>query len=295
MTVSNKPIFFPEGCVAALGTFDGVHEGHRQVLAAAGQAGFPVVVVTSAQNPQSVLGRQVKHRIFSSDRCDALFESLGVAAVIRFNFADIQPLSPTEYLDGLVTGMNAKGFACGFNFRFGKGAAGNADTLRDYGEKRGLSVFVTDPVLIGVEPVSSTRIRNAIAEGDMPLAEQLLGSPYRLDEPVIHGDARGRTLGFPTANQAFVNDAVLPKFGVYATRVTVDGITYAAVTNVGIRPTYRSPVVLAESYLVDYVGDLYGRRISVEFKLFLRPERRFSSPEELIEQMTQDLNRAKTI
>ena len=92
-----------------------------------------------------------------------------------------------------------------------------------------------------------------------------------------------------------MNDAVLPKFGVYATRVTVDGITYAAVTNVGIRPTYRSPVVLAESYLVDYAGDLYGRRISVEFKQFLRPERRFSSPEELIEQMTQDLNRAKTI
>lgn len=295
MIRSDKPVRFPEGCIAALGTFDGVHEGHRQVLAAAGEAGLPVVVVTSAQNPQSLLHRQVKHRIFSTEQVDAIFESLGVAAVIRFDFAEIRPLSPTEYLDGLVTGLNAKGFACGFNFRFGKGASGNADTLRAYGKERGLSVSVTPPVLIGDEPASSTRIRAAIAQGDMALADVLLGAPYRLEEPVIHGDARGRTLGFPTANQAFPADSVLPKFGVYATEVSVDGVAYPAVTNVGIRPTYRSPVVLAETFLSGFDGDLYGRRISVVFKRFLRPERRFASPEELIRQMTLDLEQAKRI
>ena len=289
MIVSDALFALEGGCIAALGTFDGVHLGHRRVLAEAAQAGLPVAVVTFAQNPQSVLGRQAKQRILSPARCDALFEELGVAAVIRLDFVSVRNLAPETFLDRLVAELGAKGFACGYNFRFGRQASGSADTLTAYATERGLFVSVCEPVTAMGEAVSSSRIRAAIAAGDMETANAMLGSCYRIDAPVDHGDARGRLLGFPTLNQALDDTYILPRTGVYASRVAIDGVTYPAVTNIGVRPTFgATPAALAESFVIGFSGNLYGERVCVELLRFLRPEQKFDSPEALIAQMKRD-------
>lgn len=287
MIVTDTPVALPGGCVAALGTFDGVHPGHRRVLADAAGGGLPVAVVTFAQHPQG------KPRILSPARCDELFERLGIAAVVRLDFAAVRDMAPEAFLDGLVTTMGAKGFACGYDFRFGKGAGGDAALLTAYCEARGLFCSVSEPVTAGGEPISSSRIREAIAAGELPAAEALLGSTYRVEGPVVHGDERGRLLGFPTLNQVLDGNFVLPRFGVYAARVTLGGVTYAAVTNVGMRPTFATAQPLAESHVMGFSGDVYGQNVSVELRRFLREERRFDSAEALIEQMKRDAENAQ--
>ena len=284
----------PGGCIAALGTFDGVHLGHRRVLADAAKAGLPVVVVTFAQHPQSVLAQQEKPRIFSPARCDVLFEKLGVAAVVRLDFAQLRGLSPEGFLDRLVDELGAKGFACGFNFHFGKDAVGDAALLSAYAARKGLFSSVSEPITAAGEAVSSSRIRAALAAGDIATANAMLGEDYAIEAPVIHGDARGRILGFPTLNQALDETYLVPRYGVYAARVCVDGVAYPAVTNIGVRPTFDvSRTVLAESYVIGFSGDLYGRTVRVALTRFLREEQKFDSPEALITQMKQDAEDAQ--
>lgn len=292
MIRSNEPVALAGGCIAALGTFDGVHLGHRRVLADAAGAGLPVAVVTFAQHPQSVLGGPTKQRLFSPERCDALFEKLGIAAVVRLDFAAIRDMSPDAFLAMLVGRMGAKGFACGYNFRFGRGAEGDAAALAAYCKKRELFCSVSEPVSAGGGIVSSSRIREAVAAGEMEIAAQMLGAPYCIEGPVEHGDARGRLLGFPTVNQALEEGCVLPRFGVYAARVNLNGKEYPAVTNVGVRPTFGAPRPLAESHVIGFEGDLYGEGVAVALKRFLREERKFDSSEALIAQMRADAEQA---
>ena len=295
MRITDKIFRVDGGCTVALGTFDGVHLGHRRVIETAKQFALPVVVVTTAQNPQGVLFSGKKRRIFSENTTDAIFESLGVDGVIRLDFNDIRDMEPQAYLDMLVGQIGAKSIVFGFNFRFGKGASGNADTVIDYGMKNGIGVKVCDAVTFDGEAISSTRIRTAIEEGDMELAAQLLGRSFSIDFPIVHGDARGREIGLPTANQRFSADFVLPRFGVYASKVTVDSVNYNAVTNVGIRPTFLSPVALAETYIDGFEGDLYSRSVEVQLLKHLRDERKFDSIDALTEQLSFDLEQAKNI
>ena len=287
MTVSDRLFPIGGGCVAALGTFDGVHPGHRRVLAQAAGGGLPVAVVTFAQHPQG------KQRILSPARCDELFEECGAAAVVRLDFAAVRDMAPEAFLDMLVTELGAGGFACGYNFRFGKGASGDAALLAAYCEASGLFCSVSEPVTAGGEAISSSRIREAIAAGDMAEAAALLGSAYRIVGPVVHGDERGRLLGFPTLNQTLDGGYVLPRFGVYAARVAIGGVTYAAVTNIGVRPTFAGEQPLAESHVMGFSGDLYGQNVSVELRRFLREERKFASAEALVEQMKKDAEEAQ--
>lgn len=275
------------GYVIALGTFDGVHIGHKGVVKAALSSGFPVAVVTSDINPKTVFGGKAG-RISSESLTDGQFEKLGVSAVIRLSFESIRNLSPEQYLDMLCASLNAKGFACGYDFRFGKGAVGSHETLSAYADRHGLFFAVCDKVSIDGEAVSSSRIRAAIESGDIAAANKLLGRNYAIDFPVIHGDARGRRLGFATANQAFTEDFVLPRYGVYASRVTVDGAVYKAVTNVGTRPTFCDGAAVAETHIIGENLNLYGKKIKVEFLAFLRDEIKFSSADELIAQIEKD-------
>ncbi len=293
MIVTDKVIAISGGCTVALGTFDGVHLGHRAVINAAREFGLPVVVVTSAQNPQSILGQVKKSRISSAECNDRIFADIGVSAVIRFDFEDIRSLSPDEYLDILVDQIGAKNIVFGFNFRFGRCASGDAQTAHDYCEKRGIGLKVCDEVCVEGDTVSSTRIRACIEAGDMQLAKRLLGRAYSVDFEVVHGDGRGRTMMIPTANQEFADDYVLPRFGVYASRTLIGGKTYASVTNIGVRPTFLSPVVLAETYVDGFDGSLYGEKPTVELTEFIRGERKFESIEQLRQQILLDIEKSK--
>ncbi len=273
--------------VVALGTFDGVHIGHKGVIAAAKKSGLPVCVVTSDINPRVAFGAK-PCRILSEDLCNEEFERLGVAAVIRLSFESIRELSPIEYLDMLYNSLKAKGFACGFNFRFGKGAVGSSETLKSYTRERGIFCSVCDSVNAGGESISSSRIRNALQAGDIKGVNGLLGKNYAIDFPVIHGDARGRSLGFPTANQSYPADFVIPRYGVYASIVTVDSARFRAITNIGTRPTFCDGAAVAETHIIGESLDLYGKKIKVELVEFLRDEIKFSSANELIAQIEID-------
>ncbi len=296
MTVTNKIFKVEGGCTVALGTFDGVHLGHRRVIEKAKKFGLPVVVVTTSQNPQDVLSGGIsKRRIFSEDKVNAIFEGLGVEAIIKLDFNDIKSMEPVAYLDMLTEKLGAENIVFGFNFRFGRGAVGNTVTALDYAVAHGMGIHVCEPVKLMDEPISSTRIRAALEKGNMMLAAQMLGCDYTIDLPVVHGDARGRTMGYPTANQIFGEEYTLPKFGVYASRTTVDGVTYTSVTNVGIRPTFLSDVALAETYIDGFCGDLYEKHIEVALVEHLRDEVKFNSLDELKAQLTLDLERAKGI
>ncbi len=273
--------------VVALGTFDGVHIGHKGVIDAARMSGLPIAVVTSDVNPKVAFGGRVG-RILSESLCDEKFERLGVSAVIRLDFDSVRNLTPAEYLDMLRTILGARGFACGFNFRFGRGAVGTNETLVDYAKVHGLFSSVCDEVVIDGATVSSSRIRSAIEIGDIALANKLLGRHYAIDFPVIHGDARGRNLGFPTANQVYGDGYAIPRLGVYASDVTVDDKVYRAVTNIGTRPTFCDGSVVAETHIIGESIDLYGQKIRVELLTHLRDEVKFSSADELIAQVEKD-------
>ncbi len=277
------------GYVVALGTFDGVHIGHRSVINAALNSGFPVAVVTSDRNPKTVLGNGgFCGKISTQTLCDSQFEALGVDAVIRLNFDEIRNLSPKQYLDMLVNELGAKGFACGFNFHFGKGASGDKHTLRDYAAEKGLFCAVCNEVALDGAAVSSTRIRRALEGGSIADVNRMLGRRYAIDFPIIHGDARGRTLGVATANQAYPDAYTVPRYAVYATVATVDGVSYRAVTNIGTRPTFCDGAAVAETHIIGEKLDLYGKSVKVEFISYLRDEVRFSSAEELVKQIEKD-------
>ncbi len=281
MIVTDK-LYNGGNCIAALGTFDGVHIGHSEVIKKAFQFGLPVVVVTCKQNPRG------SGRILSNTLCDQKFEQLGVSGIVRLDFEDIRNMSAEEYLDMLCNELGAIGFASGFNFRFGKGAQGNADTLKEYSIKHNLKCAVCDSVNLDGLPVSSTRIRKAIAEGDVDTARKLLGSFYAIDFEVKHGAARGREMGFPTINQPYSEIYTLPKFAVYASYTEIDGKRYPAVTNIGVKPTFNGDTVIAETHIYGYDGDIYGRKPVTHLVRFIRNEVKFDSTEDLIAQISKD-------
>lgn len=273
--------------VAALGTFDGVHIGHRGVIDAALRSGLPVAVVTSDVNPRAALGGCCG-RILSPTLCDEELERLGVSAVVRLDFNSIRSLAPEQYLDMLRDGLRAHGFVCGFNFRFGKNAVGTPATLSQYATAHDCFFSECAEVDIDGGAVSSSRIRDAIACGDMQAACRLLGRCYAIDFDVIHGDARGRTLGFPTANQVYGDEYIVPRHGVYASDVTVNGVVYRSVTNIGTRPTFCDGAVVAETHVIGADVNLYGKKIKVELLARLRDEIKFSSANDLIRQVERD-------
>ncbi|MDR0883088.1 MAG: riboflavin biosynthesis protein RibF [Oscillospiraceae bacterium] len=270
--------------IAALGSFDGLHMGHWAVL-------------QDAQLPATVCllfdGLDKSAQLLTTEKRDALLREAGIEPVV-FAFDELQHLTPAQYVDEVLCAqLHVDGVVCGYNYHFGAGAAGDADTLRTLCAARGIACRVVPPVLQAGMPVSATRIREALRLGDVPTANALLGRPFGYDFPVAHGDARGRTLGYPTANQFFPEGFLIPRRGVYASRVTLAGTVYPAMTNIGLRPTYASPVPLSETHLFGFSGDLYGQKLPVELLAFIRDERAFASAEELTKQLTSDAKQCK--
>jgi riboflavin kinase / FMN adenylyltransferase len=261
----------------AIGTFDGVHRGHRHVLDAARAAGLRTTVVTFWPHPRTVLGNRVE-LLTTLDRRLELVEQAGVddALVVTFD-AETAQLEPAEFAEAYLAGIGTRVIAVGEGFRFGRGASGDIGTLSTLG-------FDVRPIPI-VEGVSSTAIRGLVRGGDVERAAGLLGRPAELEGVVVLGDQRGGTLGYPTANLDVPPDLLVPAYGIYAGAA----LAHRAAVSIGINPHYGGDERRVEPYLLDYDGDLYGQRLVVELWQRLRDEQAFPSEAALIEQIARDV------
>ena len=294
----------PAEAVVCLGNFDGVHRAHkvlvRETVAMAreisdqegthvspGAFFFIRPTLDYKKNPTGFTPVQVRGHLTTLRDKLLLFAQMGLEFACVCNFPDIRDLSPEDFISLLRNDCNCVGMTCGFNYFFGKGAAGNISHLREqFGWNR---VFVQPEMTLDGMTVSSSRIRACLEQGDTETAEQLLGRPYSLDTNVVHGKRLGRTLGFPTANQYFPAERAIPSRGVYAVLCHTPYGTFPGVSNVGIRPTTDSHGrVNCETHIIGMKGDLYGRRIRVEFLSKLRNEQKFNGVEELVEAIRKD-------
>lgn len=278
----------------ALGIFDGVHIGHRAVIShAAGIEGLCSAVFTFAQPPWA-LPKDSAWELTSRSVKNRLYESLGVDELIEADFDALRDLSPRAFVEKILRDtLNAKVVACGFNYHFGREGAGDARLLQELCQQAGIEVRVVEAVLVDGEPVSASRIRRCIEQGDIREATRLLGHPFTLDFSVVGGQKLGRLLGTPTINQPLPLHFIRPKFGVYAASIEVDGRVTHGVTNIGVRPTVGADGPLAETWIADFSGDLYGQTVPVSLVKFLRPEKKFGSIEELQKQILKDAQEAR--
>ena len=267
--------------IFALGFFDGVHIGHAALLETcrelAHEGGWNCGVVTFSTHPDALVYGQTPRLINTSeDRERLLRRCFGMDSVITLPFdRKMRDMPWRDFLGLLRRDYDAAGFVCGKDFRFGAGGAGSAGRLAIYCRMESLPwAVVPEQTLNGIR-ISSTHIRELIEDGQMSTAVKFLGHPHILTGQVIHGRHLGSTLGIPTANLRLPPELAVPKFGVYICRCAVDGKTYPAVTNVGVRPTVNGHSVTVEPWILDYEGDLYGREITLEFCRFLRPEQKF--------------------
>lgn len=275
----------------ALGAFDGLHRGHMAVIGAAaaampGAAGVFTFAESPGGSPALLTPR---------DKL-ALLEEAGIGWVCAPRFEDLRVMGAEDFFFRvLVERCGAAALFCGEDFRFGRGAAGDVGFLQRLCSQAHVALTVVPPVTQDGEKISSTRIRAAVAAGDIPLANELLGRPFGYTLEVIHGNHIGAGLGTPTINQAMPAHFLLPPFGVYASRVEMGEAAYYGVTNIGVKPTVGSDRVLSETWMPDYAGDLYGKEVRVLLLAFLRPERRFASLHELREQIGRDAARAQAL
>lgn len=283
-----------------IGVFDGVHRGHRHLintlLERAASQGLATGVVTLHPDPVQVLRPDVRIAYVSSleERVE-LLRATGVDTVAPLTFtSEVAELSAFQFLELLHAALDVKYVLMGPDHAFGRGREGTPARVAQIGEELGFEVEVLPAPLEGTSgAVSATAIRRALAEGEMELVEQLLGRPFAVRGPVVHGAERGRTIGYPTANIAVTPDRALPAYGVYVTRAIVGGKTYASATNIGIKPTFEREQPSVETYILDFEGDLYGREIRVEVLHRLRGEIKFDSIEALVDAIAADVRETR--
>jgi riboflavin kinase / FMN adenylyltransferase len=289
--VTRLPDVEPRPRRVAVGTFDGVHLGHREVIRGAD------TVLTFDPHPLSVIAPPHVPRLLTTlERKAELVAGLRVEELVVVPFdAEFAERSAQRFLDEVLAGaLRATHVSVGENFRFGHGAKGDPALLRADGR---FETRVAPLLEVDGEVVSSSHIRGLVLGGAVEYADRLLGAPFTVTSEVVHGDRRGRELGFPTANLIPREGYVTPGHGVYACRATTaDGRTFAAATNVGVRPMFvTGRGELIEAYLLDYDGDLYGTELRIEFLKRLRGEKRFESVEALVEQMGRDVEEARAV
>ena len=291
------------GAVVALGNFDGFHLGHQAVageaIAWAKAEGRPAIIATFDPHPVRHFAPHVPpFRLTGLDQREELFAEAGADAMLLFEFGDALASTEAEsFVRDLLGGhIGAAGVVTGEDFTFGKGRGGNAGVLRDVGASCGIEARTVGPVMQGKQVVSSSRIRDALKAGDCEKAEVLLTRPFAMRGEVIHGDKRGREIGYPTANME-PGSYIRPRYGIYAVtgRVLTTGQELKGAANIGIRPTFDPPKELLEPFFFDFSGDLYGQEIEVAFRHFLRPEQKFDSLDALSAQMERDCARAREL
>ncbi|MCR8642143.1 bifunctional riboflavin kinase/FAD synthetase [Paenibacillus sp. N1-5-1-14] len=288
----------PEKQVLAIGEFDGVHLGHQEVISRAmnsAKAGrVPLSVMSFNPHPREVLGQeQYKYTQLLtpiSVKMD-LLSKVGVeyAYLVTFN-ETLMRMSPAQFVEEILIRLGVETVIVGFDFRFGYQAEGNVDLLCELSKGR-FAVEVVRPYQLQNAKVSSSAVRDKLLNGEMTAIELLLGRRYSISGEVVHGDARGRQLGFPTANIKLTEPYVVPRNGVYAARVTVNGEQHDSVMNIGIRPTFEGAglVQTLEAHILDFDQDIYGKQVIVEFIDFIRSEQKFSSIQDLIAQIKLDV------
>ena len=280
----------------ALGMFDGVHIGHRAVFERAesfDEHGAEAAVFTfDSESLGDKHGKSYRYVVPNSLKLDMIRQA-GIKNICCADFSELRNYEAEEFVKVVLAGrMNAVKVVCGPDFRFGRGAAGNVDSLRKYGAKYGFEVSTVDPVVVDGNVVSSSRIRELLSEGDVKKANALLGYRYKIKRSVEDGNHIGRTIDFPTINQSFEEGQLIPAYGVYATSVVIDGKQYDGITNIGVKPTVEKECKpLAETHILGFSGDLYGKTLEVSFSDFLRPERKFDSLDALKNQIKTDINK----
>lgn len=282
----------------ALGIFDGIHKGHCAVLertAEAKKSGLiPAVFTFNTQSIRSKHNEPYSYIMPDSEKIQMLDE-MGVEYICSPDFETMKEMSAEDFVRSILADkMNAKAVVCGPEFRFGKGASCGYSELRQFGEKYGFEVYLVEPFIIDNTAVSSSYIKELIKNGEVEKASLFLGRSPSVYGEVIHGNEIGRTINFPTINQAFYENQVIPKFGVYASSTLVSGKSYKSVTNIGVKPTVeKNGEPVCETHLLDFSGDLYGKTVRVTLLEYIRGECRFGSLDELKEQIGKDICAAK--
>lgn len=287
-------------CAVALGNFDGVHLGHRAVLSASLEAkarGLISTVITFDPHPRAYFGGQTGFLLSGLQEKKQILTDLGFSQILVLPFGpDLAQMTAESFvLDFLIGHLKTKQVSVGWNFRFGKGRTGNADFLERILFPLEVAVSVCPPFLLGGEQVSSSAIRSALAEGNLVKVKTFLGRNYTLFGKVIHGQERGRTIGFPTANIQIDPMRFLPRYGVYLTKATWEGQQEMGLANIGLRPTFNGTAPSIEVHLLNWSGDLYNQELTLEFTDFIRPEVQFDSVAELVAQIHKDCDTAASL
>ena len=287
-----------------IGVFDGVHRGHQAILrqlaagAHASRSGAPAVLLTFDPHPAVVLaGRNLKLLTTADERAE-LASALGVDAVITYPFdRAISETSARDFMAALKERIGLRHLLIGYDFALGKGREGNAQRLSELGHELGYSVSVVNAVSDESGVISSTEIRKLVSVGSVDAAANLLGRPYALSGPVVHGDGRGRRINIPTANIHYPESKLLPANGIYACRARLGADLFAAATNIGFNPTFTPDkhTVNVEAHILDFDRDLYGQELKLEFVARLRDELKFSSVDALLVQIHADIEKTRKI
>ena len=277
----------------ALGFFDGVHTGHQNVIKRCvdEKKDNLSVVFTFEKSPASILENNKKALLTLNEQKQKIIQGLGADALIFADFLSVKDISAEDFVKVILKEkLNAKKVYCGFNYRFGKNAAADTNSLVSLCKKYDIKVYVSEEIVYKGLAVSSTRIRNSIAKGHIEEANKMLGYNFTIFGSVVPGNHIGRTLDFPTANIMMNNELVMPQFGVYASKVKIEEKEYYAATNIGIHPTVnKKSFPICETYLFSYDGfDLYNKYIECELLHFVRKEQKFSSLKELKLQVEDD-------
>ncbi len=302
MLVSNDlttPISGPPA-VLTIGAFDGVHLGHQKlidsVVASARATGRRAALVTFFPNPSVVLGRAQPFYLTSNQEKLDEFARLGLDVVIIVEFTlETSRIRASDFVNLLIQNLSMNELWIGHDFALGYKREGNFSFLQTLGEQRGYSVHSIEPVLLDGQPVSSSRIRDALRAGDLAQANACLGRPFQVSGLVVRGAQRGRQMGVPTANLDVWPEHALPSNGIYACRAHVGGVTYDAATNIGTRPTFDNGARTVEAHLLDFDGDLYGQTMALDLIEYQRPEEKYPSVQALIDQMQEDIRVARRI
>jgi riboflavin kinase / FMN adenylyltransferase len=299
-SLDNLPADLRRGAVT-IGNFDGVHRGHARIverlLAKAREVGGPAIVFTFDPHPVRLLRpEEAPPPLTWTDRKAQLLDELGVTAIVAYpTDADLLALTPQEFFDRIVRQrLEARAMVEGPNFYFGRGRAGNIEVLGQLCQAAGVSLEIVPPLVVGGEYISSSRVRDAVAAGDVHLALQLLTRPYRIRGMITHGAGRGAKIGFPTANVSAI-DTLLPGQGVYATRAITQAGTWPAAVNVGPNPTFGEQALKVEVHLIGFDGSLYGQPLEVDFLFRLRSIQPFASVAALKQQLAADVAAASRL
>lgn len=291
------------GTVVTVGTFDGVHRGHwavlQEIAERARASGRRAVLVTFHPHPLKIVRPEMAPQLLTTplEKKEVLAESgLDYVVFLRFTQA-LSRYSPRRFVEEVLVGqLDVRELVIGYDHGFGRGRSGDAETLREIGRELGFGVDVVGPVGRDSDPISSTRIRHAVAAGEMAEAQEGLGRPYGLRGVVVRGEGRGRQLGFPTANLRVDDpEKLLPPPGIYAVRGVLRGGTFDGALHLGPRPTFEGSPPSIELHLMDFDKNLYGEDLRVDFVRFLREVRPFASAEALIRRMRQDVEEAREV